>query len=274
MSSAYPRMAASGVRNSWLMLATNWFLCWLAISRSSTVLASSRVRACTSSKRRVFSIAITAWSAKVLTSSIWRSANGRTSARRMTIAPIACVDQGDAERGAITELERMLPALGIFIRFGEHVCDLNCSAVDDGTPRNEPTSKWVKVSDRGGRSNLPMVRDEAQTIAKYLKDCRVIRIAQSRCGLHQRIEYFLHVERRPADDLQNVGGGSLLFQGFRQLALARLLSLEQSRVLNGDHRLVGEGLDQRDLLVIERRDPGPRQCDDADGLALQQQGHG
>src|SRR5262245_63400372 len=44
MSSAYPRMAASGVRNSWLMLATNCDLCWLAISRSSIGLASSCVR--------------------------------------------------------------------------------------------------------------------------------------------------------------------------------------------------------------------------------------
>src|SRR5262245_38496181 len=32
-------MATSGVCSSWLILATNWFLCWLSISRSSTVLA-------------------------------------------------------------------------------------------------------------------------------------------------------------------------------------------------------------------------------------------
>jgi hypothetical protein len=59
-----------------------------------------------------------------------------------------------------------------------------------------------------------MVRDEAQTIAKHLKNCSVMRIAQSRCGLHQCIEYFLHVERRPADDLQNIAGRRLLFQAF------------------------------------------------------------
>jgi hypothetical protein len=64
------RVQISGVRNSWLMLATNWLLCWLAISRSSTVLANSRVRTCTSSKRRAFSIAMTAWSAKVCSRSI------------------------------------------------------------------------------------------------------------------------------------------------------------------------------------------------------------
>jgi hypothetical protein len=59
-----------------------------------------------------------------------------------------------------------------------------------------------------------VVRDEAQTIAKHLKDRGVIRIAQARCGLDQRIEYFLHVECRPADDLQNISGRCLLFQRF------------------------------------------------------------
>jgi len=59
-----------------------------------------------------------------------------------------------------------------------------------------------------------VVRNEAQTIANHLTDCGVIRIAQSRCGLDQRIEYLLQVERRPADDLQNIGGGRLLFEGF------------------------------------------------------------
>ena len=51
----------------------------------SSASVSSRVRACSSSNSRVFSMAITAWSAKVLTSSICLSVNGRTS----------CADQHD-----------------------------------------------------------------------------------------------------------------------------------------------------------------------------------
>ena len=43
---------------------------------------SSRVRACTSSNSRTFSIAITAWSAKVVTSSICLSVNGSTARAR------------------------------------------------------------------------------------------------------------------------------------------------------------------------------------------------
>jgi hypothetical protein len=50
-------IALSGVRSSWLMLATNCDLCWLAIS-------SWWLLSWISSNSRTFSIAITAWSAK------------------------------------------------------------------------------------------------------------------------------------------------------------------------------------------------------------------
>ena len=53
-----PMMALSGVRSSWLILARNCDLCWLAS-------ASWRLLSWISSNRRTFSIAITAWSAKV-----------------------------------------------------------------------------------------------------------------------------------------------------------------------------------------------------------------
>jgi hypothetical protein len=56
--------ALSGVRSSWLMLARNCDLCSLAT-------ASCRLFSCTSSNSRTFSIAMTAWSAKVSASSIW-----------------------------------------------------------------------------------------------------------------------------------------------------------------------------------------------------------
>jgi hypothetical protein len=49
---------------------------------------SARVRACTSSNSRTFSIAITAWSAKVVTSSICLSVNGFTALRCKMMTPI------------------------------------------------------------------------------------------------------------------------------------------------------------------------------------------
>ena len=73
------------------------------------------------------------------------------------------MDERHGECGAITGLERILPALGVFITFGQDVCDVNGSQVDDGTPYNEPTCNGYGVlSNRAARGYLPLVRDEAQ----------------------------------------------------------------------------------------------------------------
>ena len=53
------------------------------------------------------------------------------------------------------------------------------------------------------------------------------------------------VEGRAADHLEHVGGGGLLLQQLAQFA-------EQPRVLDGDHGLVGEVVDELDLLIRER----------------------
>jgi hypothetical protein len=52
-----------------------------------------------------------------------------------------------------------------------------------------------------------------------------------------------------------------------------LLSLEQSRVLDGNHGLEGEGLQQRDLARGECSYLGTRNCDRADGIAVTQHRH-
>ena len=50
---------------------------------------------------------------------------------------------------------------------------------------------------------------------------------------------------------QHLRRGGLLLQGFRKLACARLDFIEQSDVLDRDHRLICEGCNQFDLLVSE-----------------------
>ena len=51
---------------------------------------------------------------------------------------------------------------------------------------------------------------------------------------------------------KHVGSGGLLCQRLGEIIGALAQFVEQPRVLDGDDRLVGEGLDQRDLLVAER----------------------
>src|SRR6516225_1176863 len=122
------------------------------------------------------------------------------------------------------------------------------SAFKDGTPRDEPAHKrYCVLSNRTCEGYLPMVRNEAQTIAKHLKDCSVIGIAEVRRRLDQCAEYPVHIECRAANDLEYIGGGGLLLKGLAQ-------RVEQTSVLDCDHRLTGEVADQIDLLLRKRAD--------------------
>ena len=115
------------MRSSWLMLARNCDLCWLAS-------ASWRLLSWISSNSRTFSIAITAWSAKVVTSSICLSVNGRTSVRvrRQHADRHALAQQRHAEHGAeAAESLRLRP--GVF-RVGLHVGDVNDLAFEQRAP--------------------------------------------------------------------------------------------------------------------------------------------
>src|SRR5215472_15336925 len=73
----------------------------------------------------------------------------------------------------------------------------------------------------------------------------VLRLAEPRCRLHERIEHRLQIECRATDDLEHVARSSLLLQGFPQFA-------QQSRVFDGDHSLISEVLQQLDLFIGKR----------------------
>ena len=73
------------------------------------------------------------------------------------------------------------------------------------------------------------------------------------CGaaLRDGVEHRLDVRRRTADHAQDLARRRLLLQGLGEVAIAGFQLLEQPHVFDRDDRLVGEGLEQRDLLVGE-----------------------
>src|SRR5262249_39399202 len=85
----------SSVPDEFEMTCSTWEV---AICRSSDS-ESSRVRCCSASNSRTFSIAITAWSAKVVSSSICLSVKGRTTDRVSVNAPIGVPSIRQAYRG-------------------------------------------------------------------------------------------------------------------------------------------------------------------------------
>jgi len=78
-----------------------------------------------------------------------------------------------------------------------------------------------------------------------------------------RVENRNEVAGRGIDDLQYLSNRLLLLQRLAQFG-------QQPRILDRDHRLVGEGAHQIDLPPSERLDPFARQHDDADRLTLAQ----
>jgi hypothetical protein len=73
----------------------------------------------------------------------------------------------------------------------------------------------------------------------------LIGLAQVRRRFHKRIEHGLQVEGRAADDLEHVGGCSLLLQRLTQL-------IEQPHILDRDDGLASEVCQKSDLFFGER----------------------
>src|SRR5512145_2605277 len=89
--------------------------------------------------------------------------------------------------------------------------------------------------------------DEVQELTVVAKHCAKDPITQPYCTGHDDSKYRVNVSRRTRDHAEDLGGRRLLLQGFRQLAVPRLQLLEQPHVLDGDDRLMGEGLQELDL---------------------------
>src|SRR5262249_37978052 len=87
----------------------------------------------------------------------------------------------------------------------------------------------------------------AAVLSGRTQDQRLVRLAQPRCRLDERLEHRLQIEGRAADDLEYVRGGGLLLQRLAQF-------VEQASILDGNDGLRGEVLDQIYLLVGERPD--------------------
>ena len=93
-----------------------------------------------------------------------------------------------------------------------------------------------------------MPRHHAQVLTFEAEDHRICRPAHPGGALGDGIHHRLQIGRRAGDDPQDLRGGGLLLEGLLRL-------VEQADVLDGDDGLVGEGLEERNLLG--RKGMGP-----------------
>src|SRR4029077_19428568 len=90
-------------------------------------------------------------------------------------------------------------------------------------------------------------------------------------ALHDSVEDRLHVGGGAADDAEHLRRRRLVFEGLAQLCVALFELFKQTDVFDGDDGLVGEGFQQFDLLVRERPNFHPPNCDNTDRDAFPKQ---
>ena len=117
------------------------------------------------------------------------------------------------------------------------------------------------------------LRRAASDVPVEAEDRGVGRAAEPRGALGHDVHDRLEIGRRAGDDPQDLRGRRLLLERLGQLAVPGLELREQPHVLDGDDRLVGEGLEQRDLLVGECPCRPSRRIDHADGLTVANHRH-
>src|SRR5262249_2588947 len=114
--------------------------------------------------------------------------------------------------------------------------------------------RWRRVVQRG----------RMKPIAVTQIQCAELGLAKARRVRQHGIKDRLQFSGRTTDDTQHLGRRRLLLKRFAQL-------VEQPRVLDRDHRLVGEGLEKSDLLIGERINFGTSKLNCSDRYPLAEQ---
>src|SRR5262249_10580468 len=124
------------------------------------------------------------------------------------------------------------------LRIGQDIEDMNRPQLK-GSPspnRATPRAKLASLPELSKLRRAAIERTHAKDLAVESVDESLGGVAELRRVLDERIEHWLKMECRAADDLEHFARRGLLLQ--------RLLGLvEQPDVLDGDHRLVGERLE-------------------------------
>ncbi len=225
-------------------------------------------------------MAMTAWSAKVLRRSIWRSGNGPTCERRDG-------DRPDGEAVAQHRNRHDAP-----VRHGGRggavrVVGIRMDVRMHGRPGRLridraaalPSSRRHRIDPAHGLDPVDrqaVMRDEVKELPVEPEDPARTRPHRGAPRCRRCVEDGLDVGRGAGDDAQDLAGRRLLLERLGEIAVSLLQLLEEPDVLDGDDRLVGERLEELDLPVREgsglARDDGDRP--DRDAVAQHRDGHG
>src|SRR5215471_11563682 len=129
------------------------------------------------------------------------------------------------------------------LRVREQVGKMNYLTIEHGTTGSSRAvwPRWIRLE--------KLIQDFGRKIVgrRYLQKFAVLEphnaeygLAQARGALNNRIEHRLSIGRRAADDVKHLARRGLMFKRFAELARARLHLLEESHILDRNHRLVSK----------------------------------
>ena len=110
--------------------------------------------------------------------------------------------------------------------------------------------------------------DEVNELAIETEDRAEFARAQAERVAGNHLEHRLGVRGRARDDPEDLAGGGLLLEGLGEVAVPGLELLEEAHVLDGDHGLIRERLQEPDLLLGKRPDLHSADENGADGGSL------
>ena len=256
-------IALSGVRSSCDMLARNSLLCRLAAS-------SCRLLSSISRKSRAFWMASADCVAKVFSRSITSGANSpaRLPVDDQAAEQVVLAQQRHGQERSVAQPDEDLADAALVAALVRDVADLHrlaghrhpperTLALADrrGPQRRRPARRAGGPSRAGGTPRAPR-----RTRRSRRRPCRRAAVARETIVREHGLEVERRADRLP--DLAQRLAARPPTASARAVRASQLL--EQPHVLDRDHRLVGEGLQQLDLLVGERPGLGAADGDRAD----------
>src|SRR6516225_4776268 len=130
---------------------------------------------------------------------------------------------------------------------------MNALALKRDAPRERIPSRrnWTAFDKFSKLLRKSTTSPETICFAFTRMDERTIGLTQP-CGrLDEGVQHRLQIERRPADDLEHIGGGGLLLQRFGKVIRALTQRVDQAHVVNCDDGLIGKCPEERDLCFCE-----------------------
>ena len=151
--------------------------------------------------------------------------------------------------------------------FSQHVVNVHRPAFENRAAGDGVTIDRNRLDAGNGFRQRPLRCEMTEHVAvSQVHRCRS-RVAEARRAVGDRIERRLHVGGRARYHAKDLRHRRLLLQGLLGL-------VEQTHVFDRDRRLVGESLDQCDLLVGEKASFHSPKLDGSDRAVFSHQRHG